>query len=276
MENQYSVLMSVYVKERPEYLSAALLSILKQTLPPVEIIMVCDGPLTDGLNQVLNDFSQHITLVRLRRNCGLGVALAEGLKKCSCEWVARMDSDDIAANNRCEKQFRYVWQHPDVDVLSGVLAEFSGEALTEETAKESIISLKCLPLTNHEISEYIKYRNPINHPCVMFRKSKVLAAGNYQTCQFFEDYDLWMRMHRCKCVFANLNDIILYMRVNDVHKRRGGIQYAKAIICFWTKMYRDNMIALPQYLYTLIIRVIVSLLPNCIRKRLYDRKLRNQ
>lgn len=276
MEKRYSVLMSVYYKERPEYLTAALKSILEQTLPPYEIVLVCDGALTDGLEQVIKAYGEQLTLVRLPENVGLGKALAEGLRHCSCEWIARMDSDDIAADTRCEKQLEYIFRHPDVDVLSGVAAEFAGDALTLEDAKPKVFSYKCVPEKMQEIEDYIKYRNPINHPCAMFRKSKVLAAGNYRMCYLFEDYDLWVRMYQQSCVLANLTDTILYMRVNDMHKRRGGIGYAKAIIAFRNRMYQRGLVTLPQHLYSTTLRVMVSLLPNGLRKLIYDKKLRNR
>lgn len=275
METQYSVLMSVYYKERPEYLAAALKSILEQTLPPCEIVLVCDGALTDGLEQVIKAYGNQLTLVRLPENVGLGKALAEGLRHCSCEWIARMDSDDIASDTRCEKQLEYVFRHPDVDVLSGVVAEFAGDALTKEEAEHSVFSYKKVPEHMQEIESYIKYRNPINHPCVLFRKSSVMAAGGYQPCDLFEDYDLWVRMFQQRRVFANLTDTILYMRVNEMHKRRGGIRYARANMQFWSKMYRRGMLALPQYIGILVSRVAVSLMPNGLRRRIYDKTLRN-
>lgn len=275
MERQYSVLMSVYEKERAEYLQAALQSIINQTLPPYEIILVCDGSLTAELEQVLKDYSQYLTVVRREQSGGLGSALAAGLQYCRCEWIARMDSDDIAANTRCEKQMCYIQKNPETDILSGALAEFYGDAMDENEASQKVLSVKCLPATNQEIAKYIQYRNPINHPCVMFRKKKVLEAGNYQSCLLFEDYDLWVRMYLKQCIFANLNDIILYMRVNDMHRRRGGFGYAKAVAVFWSKMYQRRMISIPQYLGSIVLRVTVSLLPNQVRKMIYDIQLRN-
>lgn len=276
MDKKYSVLMSVYYKERPEYLTASLNSMLEQTLPPREIVLICDGPLSDGLEQIIKAYSNWLKLVRLQVNVGLGKALSEGIKHCSCEWIARMDSDDIAVETRCEKQLEYVAKHPEVDVLSGMVAEFAGDALTLKDAKSTVFSYKRVPEKMQEIEDYIKYRNPINHPCAMFRKSKVLAAGNYQACYLFEDYDLWMRMYQQGCVLANLADTILYMRVNEMHKRRGGVQYAKAIVMFRNRMYQNGLITLPQHLYTTTLRVIVSLLPNGVRKLIYDKKLRNR
>lgn len=275
MDKQYSVLMSVYGGERPGYLHAALTSVINQTLVPNEVILVCDGPLTSSIEQVIEHFVNYLTLVRLPENRGLGIALAEGIGYCRNEWIARMDSDDIAVKERCEKQLEFLEDHPEVDVLSGTLAEFSGEALTSEDAALHVLSHKRLPSVNQEIAKYIRYRNPINHPCVMFRKSKVLEAGNYQPFPLFEDYDLWVRMYQNHSTFANLTEVIQYMRVNEMHRRRGGLCYAKAIVRFWTRMYQSGMIALPQYVFILILRVVVSLMPNRLRKRIYNKKLRN-
>ena len=277
MKKMSSVLMSVYEKERPEYLYAALKSMMEQSWRPSEIVLICDGPLTKELYDVLEniEFQDILKVIRLENNVGLGAALARGLPECACELVARMDSDDISAADRCEKQILYLESHPDVDVLSGTIAEFQGNAGTECEAQKSAVALKCVPQTQEEVSSYIKMRNPINHPCVMFRKSKVLAAGNYQPCPLFEDYDLWVRMFLAGDHFANLPDTLLYMRVNDMHRRRGGITYISAIFHFWTKMYHRGMLTLAEYLFVLLSRIMVSLLPNRIRKMIYDKKLRN-
>lgn len=277
MDKSYSVLMSVYQKEHPEYLYVALKSMAGQSMKPLEIVLVCDGPLTKELDAVLEktEFQDVLKVIRLAENVGLGAALSKGLPECTCEWVARMDSDDIAASDRCEKQMAYLQAHPEVDVLSGTIEEFQGNAGTEREARNFVLSIKTVPRTQEEVSSYIKMRNPVNHPCVMFRKSKVLAAGGYQPCPLFEDYDLWVRMYQNGCRFANLPDTLLYMRVNDMHRRRGGISYIKPLIHFWTGMYRRRMLSFPQYIFVLLSRILVSLLPNGMRKMIYDKKLRN-
>ena len=114
MDKRYSVLISVYKKERPEYLHAALKSMTGQSWRPSEIVLVFDGPLTTELAADLEDieFQGLLKTVRREQNAGLGAALAKGLPECSCEWVARMDSDDIAASDRCEKQLRYLETYP--------------------------------------------------------------------------------------------------------------------------------------------------------------------
>ena len=100
----YSVLISVYAKEKPEYLRTALDSMLKHSAPPSQVVLVCDGPLTPELDGVIGSYGSLLDVVRLPENKGPGNARAEGLKRCRCELVAGMDSDDISVPDRCEKQ----------------------------------------------------------------------------------------------------------------------------------------------------------------------------
>ena len=274
MDRRYSVLMAVYQKECPRYLRAAIESILKQTEVPDEIVLVCDGPLTDEQNLVIEEYLDHMKVLRLERNQGLGIALSEWIKFCRNEWIARMDSDDISASNRCSLQLDYLQKYPEVDVLSGTLAEFEGDASTENEALEMVTSYKSLPESCDELKKYMCSRNPINHPCVMFRKSKVLEAGGYQSCYLFEDYDLWIRMFQRGAIFANIPQVLLYMRINHMYERRGGGVYVKAIIKFYKKMYQKQLITMPQFFIVVGIRALISLIPAKARRYLYETRLR--
>ena len=108
VDNKFSVLMSLYIKEKPEYLRECIESILCQTVLPDEIVIVKDGPLTEELEQVLEEYISKnptlYTIVPLGKNVGLGLALAEGMHWCRNELVARMDTDDVCRNDRFEKQ----------------------------------------------------------------------------------------------------------------------------------------------------------------------------
>lgn len=163
----YSVLMSVYHKEKPEYLKQAIASIQAQTLPTDDFVLVCDGPLNDALDAVIakkqQEMGKTLNVVRLAKNGGLGNALNEGIKHCKNELVARMDSDDIAYQDRCEKQIAVFYKHPEVSICSGIVEEF--------TSTPDVVDAKRVPPEAHEeIVEFAKKRNPFNHPCVMYKK----------------------------------------------------------------------------------------------------------
>ena len=157
MDDKFSVLMSVYYKENPEYMRLALKSVIEdQTLKPAEVILVEDGPLTDELYQVIDDFKQKypdiLKTVPIKENGGLGPALNKGLENCSYDLVMRMDTDDIACPDRFTIQVKYMNEHPDVSVLSGAIGEF-------DQSPDEELRIKKLPLSAEELKEYNKFRN---------------------------------------------------------------------------------------------------------------------
>lgn len=162
----YSVLMSVYSKENPAWLKLAIESMQTQTLPTSDFVLVCDGPLTPELDGVIAEkrrqMGETLTVVRLEKNMGLGNALNEGIRHCRNDLVARMDSDDIAYPDRCEKQVAIFNKYPIVSICSGTVMEFSKNP-------ETINCKRVLPEKNKEIIEFAKKRNPFNHPCVMYK-----------------------------------------------------------------------------------------------------------
>ena len=105
MDN-YSVLMSVYHKEKAEFLREALDSIWNQTVQTDDFVLVCDGPLNEELDSVIAEHEKAhpgvLHVIRLEKNGGLGNALNIGIKQCKNELIARMDSDDISYPDRCE------------------------------------------------------------------------------------------------------------------------------------------------------------------------------
>lgn len=272
METQYSVLMSVYYKEKPEYLKEAMQSMFDQTVPTNDLVLVCDGPLNVGLDEVINEMQEkHIDVLhvyRLEKNQGLGNALNFGLKHCRNELVARMDSDDISRKDRCERQLKIFENNPEISICSGTVEEFSDN-------KESVDALRVVPETNEEIIEFAKKRNPFNHPCVMYKKSAVEAAGNYQDFYLLEDYYLWVRMILKKYKGYNIQNPLLSMRAgSDMYKRRAGWNYTKSQRKLLLFMRNHGMIEKKLYIKNCVIRSIASLIPNMVRKLMFEKVLR--
>lgn len=263
----YSVLMSVYFKEKPEYLSAAMQSIFDQTAPTDDFVLVCDGPLTPELDAVIDEmYSAHpevLHLVRLEKNGGLGNALNIGIVECRNELIARMDSDDISRPNRCEKQLAVFRAHPEVGITSGIVEEFTGSV-------ENIHTRRVPPETQPEILAFAKKRNPFNHPCVMYKKQAVQDAGGYQDFFLLEDYFLWVRMLQHGCVGYNMQEPLLWMRAgSDLYKRRAGWKYAKAQRDLFKFMRDTGFVSTPRYLLNVLIRSGSSLAPNWLRTLMF-------
>lgn len=269
---KYSVLMSVYQKENPDFLQAAIESILNQTIRPDEFLIVWDGPLTSELEAVLERCgSEHSGLIRflkLESNVGLGEALRRGVESCRYSLVARMDSDDISVPNRMEWQLEAFRTTPSLALCGGQVDEF-------KISPERIQSTRTVPLSHDEITSCAKRRNPMNHMTVMFRKESVLAAGNYQPMAYMEDYYLWVRMLMNGSPAQNLPGVLVKARVgNGMLARRGGLKYAISIKNVMLAFYRIGFISLFECLSNILIRGIVCLLPSKIRQRIYHSVLR--
>ncbi|MDE5875285.1 MAG: glycosyltransferase [Muribaculaceae bacterium] len=268
----FSVLMSLYAKEHPDYLRESLESVFSQSLPPDEVVLMEDGPVTDELQNVVNEYrSKYPTLkvILLPENGGLGKALNEGLKHCSHDLVVRMDTDDICFPDRFEKQVKFMAENPDIDISSAWLEEF-------EDRVDNVRSIKKVPLTHKEIADYIGSRNPLNHPAVIFRKSSVEKAGGYQHFPLFEDWYLWARMFVCGASFANIPETLLHFRTSpEMFKRRGGWKYAKDSGKFQWELHKLGLISATSALKSSILRAGVYLLPNNIRSLIYSKFLRS-
>ena len=272
MDSSFSVLMSVYAKDRPDWVREALESVLSNSVVPNEIVTVIDGPIPADLQAVLNEFTTkypQIKLCPLAKNGGLGPALAHGLLQCSNELVARMDADDISLPDRFEKQLAYFAAHPQTAVLGGTIQEVASETLQP-------VAIRSVPNTDAQIKQFLKSRSPFNHVSVMFKKSAVLEAGNYQPFHFIEDYYLWARLAARGAEFANLPDILLNVRVDPaMYGRRGGWKYFKSNYAMSCKLRELGLISLPTHLFNIGVRFCVQvLMPNCVRSWFYRRALR--
>lgn len=267
----YSVLMSVYCKEKPEYLKQSMNSIAAQTEPTDDFVLVCDGPLNEGLDAVIAEMQQQfgdvLHVVRLEENIGLGRALNAGMQVCKNEIIARMDSDDIAYPDRCEKEMRALLER-EVDIVSAGVEEFEG-------TPEQVKCKRLPPETHDEILRFAKKRNPFNHPCVMYRKSAVEAAGGYQDFYLLEDYYLWLRMLLNGSRGYNLQESLLWMRAgSDMYRRRSGSKYAKSQRALFKFMKENKMIGAGEYCMACLIRTASALAPNWLRKGMYSAVLR--
>ena len=269
---EYSVLMSVYHKEKPEYLNQAIESIQTQTISTNDFVLVCDGPLNEQLDGVIatkqQEMGDTLNVVRLAKNGGLGNALNEGIKYCKNELVARMDSDDIAYPNRGEKQMAVFNAHSEVSICSGIVEEFTTDPNTVDTKRVP-------PETNAEIVEFAKKRNPFNHPCVMYKKSAVEAVGSYQDFYLLEDYYLWLRMLMAGYQGYNIQEPLLHMRAgSDMYLRRAGWKYARTQARLFKFMKKQGFIGVGQYIKSCVIRSGSSLAPNWLRKFMFEKVLR--
>ncbi|NNP69362.1 glycosyltransferase [Acinetobacter sp. Ac_5812] len=271
----FSILLSLYHKEKVEYLEKCFESIWdQQTLKPTEIVLVLDGPIGESLTKSVEHWQQKLgnilKIVTLAENVGLGKALNEGLKHCTNEWVFRMDTDDICTPDRFSKQVAFIKENPDVVLFGGQILEFNQDVSDAHV-------LKAVPENHNEIKAFAQNRCPFNHMTVAYRHDVITVLGAYQHHLFMEDYNLWLRVIGAGCKVANLPDVILFARVgNGMHARRKGLEYIKS-----EKKLLDlkKELKLQDPIHANIVfllRSVFRLLPSTMLGKIYNNFLRKK
>ncbi len=212
---KFSVLISVWEIEKPQYFRECLESIRAQTLPADEVVIVKDGPLTPALDEVLDDYKKLLPIKTLgfKQNRGLRYALNAGLNECRNEWIARMDSDDICLPERLEATALFIKNTPSADIVGGFAnrIDHSGH----------VIGLMRVPVEPEAISRLV-WTCPMIHPSVCYRKDKILAIGGYNenAGPRQDDYELWYRCVKAGYEFHNIPvPLLLYRFTYDTLRR---------------------------------------------------------
>lgn len=269
-----SVLIPVHHTETPAHLDTALASIFDQTHLPAEVVVVQDNtepaPKLNAVIERWKDTNPDILqTIPIDMDHTLGGALQSGLKQCSNNFVARMDSDDIARPSRLERQLKFISTHPNVDAVGSYIAEFDKDP-------EQPHGTRTVPCKPEILERKAQFRCPMNHPSVLFRKSAVLAVGGYSDRSTVEDYDLWARLLTNGSTLANIPEVLVDVRADQsLYRRRGGFIYAKREFLFQRELLSMGFISLPIFCFNLMLRLPLRFLPNSIRESLYSAYLRN-
>lgn len=206
--NKISILMSLYDKESPKFLAQSLESLTKQTRQPDEVVIVFDGPVNDALTEVVDEFCILLPIIKvpLATNSGLAIALNEGLKHCSGNLVARMDTDDVCVAERLEKQERYIISNQlDIVGTAATVIDFTGE----------VTGVRVNPESHADILSKL-WCNPFIHPSVMFVKARLDDIGAYDdSLRRRQDYELWFRAAKNGLRFGNLQDKLIEYRFDQ-------------------------------------------------------------
>lgn len=261
---KFSVLMSIYHKEKPEYFERAILSILdKQTIIPNEIVLVQDGKLTDDLYRIIEKWKiilgDILKIIPLEQNVGLGNALNIGLKECSHYLIARMDTDDICMPNRFEKQIRF-FENNDVDIVGSYCIEIDED--------ENRGNFRKMPVNHQDIYNNF-FTCPLIHPTVMFKKYIIEKVDGYdKALTRRQDYDLWFRCAKAGAKFANIDEpLLLYRFTNDTHKKQNlNMMLSQANIGYKGVKLLNQPYWKAMACYIPVVR---SLLPNKIQHVVY-------
>ncbi|MCM1047892.1 MAG: glycosyltransferase [Clostridiales bacterium] len=267
----YSVLMSVYKNDKPDYLIQAVDSMLQQTVLPEQFVLVVDGHVSEEINTVISKYERNesmFTVVRLKENGGLANALNVGLEYCRNELVARMDADDISLPTRCERELEMFARYQDLAVCGCNIDEFYG-------TPDNVRTSRIVPETYEEIKKFMRKRQPFNHPTVMYRKSKVTEAGGYINLKRKEDFDLFSQMLSNGCYAVNIGESLYLYRANeDNYARRKSWQNFKSAIYVYARHLKRKGCTVIDFIIISLAELSFLILPVGAVKVLSDRLLR--
>lgn len=272
-KKSFSVSMCVYGKDNPEWFKTAVDSILNQTVPPNEVVLVVDGPVPKELDDIIKRYEENevFRVSRFTENQGHGNARRAGLNACTNDIVALMDADDVSVSNRFEKQLELFQKDPMLDIVGGSIDEFIDST-------DNVVAKRVVPEDDRDIKTYMKKRCPMNQMTVMFKRFSVEQVGGYIDWYCDEDYYLWLRMAQAGMKFANVSDTLVNVRVGkEMYQRRGGIKYFKSEAKLQKYMLDNKIIGLSTYTINIAKRLMVQvLMPNKLRGWVFKKFARSK
>lgn len=267
----YSVLMAVYGKADPDYFDEALNSMVTQTLLPDELVLVCDGPLTEALDGVIaryeQDYPHIMKILRMSEHKGIGYCCNAGLKACRNDIVVRMDADDISEPDRCRMELAEFAADPALDIVSGYILEF------EKDKNKGF--LRTVPTDPAETLRYARRRMPFSNVTIAYRKNLVQRCGGYRQLSRAEDYDLVCRMLKAGARFKTLPELLVRVRVDDgAFSRRKSWEHTKSLISVRWGLYKIHFTSLWDFIVMAGSHIATMLMPERLLRWLYEKKLR--
>jgi FkbM family methyltransferase len=191
-------------------LPETLQSLTQQSFKDFELVLINDGS-TDATLQIAADFAQHlqIRIISHTRPHGVAQSLNDGVMASDCEWIARLDADDLATPDRLERQLHFLKTHTTIDVCGSAMQVFSSDA----PGTRQLQYVLDHPPTDAKIRTALLQRCAIAHPSVLCRRSVFERIGLYDAAfDFAEDYELWCRGSTKGIRFANLPEVLTWYR----------------------------------------------------------------
>lgn len=270
----YSVLMAVWKGDDAVYFCRAVNSMLEQTLPAKEIVIVCDGELTSKLNNIIDRFKKIkpniFKIIRLKQNRGLGNALSIGVSACSYEYIARMDADDFSLPNRIEVEMQCFAVDETLSIVGSNIDEYQGST-------DNVISHAVKPELHEDIERYAHRRNPMCHMTLLFKRSDIIKIGNYKDFRRAQDYELIARALSEGLRLYNVQEPLVKVKADeDYFRRRGGFTYFRRIARVKVEIYKDGFYSFPDLLLGLLFHSVSCIVPNSLREWIYKALLRRK
>ena len=263
MNINFSLIMSIYNKIKVSDLIDSLKSIGNQSLKPNDLIIVLDGYCSTShiynLKKFLNiNFKNSYKIVINKKNMGISYSYNKAIKLTKNNFVAISDADDISYFNRFKHQIKFLSQNKNVGLVGSYVHEY-------DVVKKQLF-LKKVPLTSKKIKLISNFKNPINHPTVVFNKKILFKNLIYKNCERMEDYHLWIRAIENNIIMRNIPiplvktklDKSFFIRRSSFKILRSELKIFKLLINFRKKL-------IIFFIFILFFKIIYHLIPFKIK-----------
>lgn len=202
-----------------EYTEKAIDSIFSQTLAELELIVIANGKFRDDVeNKIVNLYGSEPRLRIIKSEVGqLSHALNIGIDNAFYEYIARMDSDDVAWPERLEVQLKYI-REKGLDLV--------GSAARLIDKNDEVIGVRHA-IKGASIDARLPFKNPFIHPSILVKKSALLRGRGYSGGFNSEDSDLWLRLKREGVKWDNIPETLLDYRIHDMASQGNILGYAE-------------------------------------------------
>lgn len=260
-----TVLMTTYHGTSVEELERSIGSLIAQTRPADELLVVVDGPVPAPLDAALAAATaEHpdIRVERLPRNLGSGLASARGLELATGDYLARHDSDDVSLPQRFEREMAAI-EERGLDLVGSAMLEFEG-------SPEHVVGVRTNPRTHDQIVARMRLNNPVNNPTVIFRRRLAIEVGGYADLRYMQDYDLFARLLAAGARAENLDEpLVLFNAGDSMISRRGGWRMLRHEWEVQRRLMATGTIGPTLLVRNMVVRGAFRIIPPSLLKRVY-------
>lgn len=217
-EHRVSVIIPAYNAEK--FVSAAIDSVLAQTCPAVECIVIDDGS-TDRTAEIVKAYGERVRYVH-QPNSGRSAARNRGISLASSEYLAFLDADDFLSPEKLQQQMVFLQTHPECDAVYSRIAYF------EQGRENSLYSVRRATPTGDILQELL-FGNFITVHAPLFRKNVVEQIGGYDpSLSRYEDWDFFLRLAISGVRFGFLDQCLAFVRVHGENTIRDKVSMFEA------------------------------------------------
>lgn len=263
MKINFSLVMSIYNKIKIPDLIESLKSIGNQSLKPNEVIIVLDGycniNLIYNIKKYLNlYFKNNYKIISNKKNMGIPFSYNKAIKLTQNNIVAISDADDISYFNRFKYQIKFLLNNNKIGLV--------GSYVHEHNVSKDILTIKKVPLEYYKIKLISNFKNPINHPTVVFNKKILFKNLIYKNCERMEDYHLWIRAIENNIKMRNLSIPLVKSKVDkSFFKRRSSLDILKSEFEIFKLLVKFRKKLFLIIFSTFLLKIIYHLVPIKIK-----------